>query len=97
QNLAIAIDEYGGVSGMLTLEDLLEEIVGEIRDESEQGDAAIQWVNDGELLVAGTVPLREIVDEFDLRVRDGDVDRTVAALILEEEGRIPDPGDQVTW
>ncbi|HEX6608645.1 MAG TPA: hemolysin family protein, partial [Chloroflexia bacterium] len=97
QNLAIAVDEFGGVSGMLTLEDLLEEIVGDIQDEFQHEEAPLQRVAPDELLVAGNLLLREVVDAFDLRVRDWDLDSTVAGLILELQGRIPDPGDSITW
>ncbi|MGI8587513.1 MAG: hemolysin family protein [Chloroflexia bacterium] len=97
QNLAIAVDEFGGVSGMLTLEDLLEEIVGDIRDEFQHEEAPIQKLGPDELIVAGNVSLQDIADEFEMRVKGPDLDSTVAALILEEEGRIPEPGAQVTW
>src|SRR5262249_48058588 len=97
QTLAIAVDEFGGVSGMLTLEDLLEEIVGEIQDELEQEEPPLQRMSENELLVAGNIPIREILDAFDLRIRDIDEDSTVAALILEIQDRIPDPGDMITW
>jgi len=97
QNLAIAVDEFGGVSGMLTLEDLLEEIVGEIQDEFQHEDAPLQRLGPDELLVAGNLPLQDVVDAFDLRIKDSAPDSTVAGLILELQGRIPDPGDQLTW
>jgi len=97
QNLAIAVDEFGGVSGMLTLEDLLEEIVGDIQDEFQHEEAPLQRVAPDELLVAGNLLLQDVVEAFDLRVRDWDLDSTVAGLILELQGRIPDPGDSISW
>jgi putative hemolysin len=97
QYLAIAVDEFGGVSGMLTLEDLLEEIVGEIQDELEPEEAPLQRIAPNELLVAGNILIGTILDALDLRIRDVDEDSTVAALILEIRDSIPDAGDQVHW
>ncbi|HUS16540.1 MAG TPA: hemolysin family protein, partial [Chloroflexia bacterium] len=97
QNLAIAVDEFGGVSGMLTLEDLLEEIVGDIRDEFQHEEAPIQHVAPDELLVAGNLAIRDVVEALQLRIKDPELDSTVAGLILERQGRIPDPGDQISW
>jgi putative hemolysin len=97
QNLAIAVDEFGGVSGMLTLEDLLEEIVGDIQDEFQHEEAPLQRVAPDELLVAGNLLLQDVAEAFELRIRDPDLDSTVAGLILELQGRIPDPGDNVSW
>ncbi len=97
QNMAIAVDEFGGVSGLLTLEDLLEEIVGDIQDEFEHEEAPLQEIGPGELQVAGNISLADIVERLRLRIRDTELDSTVAALILEQQGRIPDPGDTILW
>ena len=98
QNLAIAVDEFGGVSGMLTLEDLLEEIVGEIQDEFQHEEAPLQSISPTELLVAGNLPIADVLDAFELRIKDDSLENnTVAGLILELQGRIPNAGDSVTW
>ncbi|MDQ2807612.1 MAG: hemolysin family protein [Chloroflexota bacterium] len=97
QNMAIAVDEFGGVSGLLTLEDLLEEIVGDIQDEFEHEESPLEELGPGELRVAGNLSLADIVEWLKLRIRDVDLDSTVAALILEQQGRIPDPGDEILW
>jgi putative hemolysin len=97
QNMAIAVDEFGGVSGLLTLEDLLEEIVGDIQDEFQHEEAPIEEIGQGELRVAGNLSLADIVERLGLRIRDTELDITVAALILEEQGRIPEPGDSIFW
>ncbi len=98
QSLAIAVDEFGGVSGMLTIEDLLEEIVGEIQDESEHEIPPLQRLSPTELLVAGNLLVDDVLEALEIRIRDDDrVESTVAGLILEAQGRIPDPGDEVRW
>jgi len=97
QNLAIAVDEFGGVSGMLTLEDLLEEIVGDIQDEFQHEEAPLQRLDDHDLLVAGNLPLQDVVEALELRIKDPEIESTVAGLILERQGRIPDQGDTVAW
>jgi putative hemolysin len=97
QTLAVAVDEFGGVSGMVTLEDLLEEIVGEIQDEFQHEVAPIEKINTNELNVAGNLSVRDVVEALELRIRDHELDSTVAGLILEQEGRIPDQGDSILW
>lgn len=104
-HIAIVIDEYGGVAGLLTMEDLLEEIVGEITDEYDEDEVApIEQVGKRTLRVQARVPLDDLVDhladhldyqlEYDDEVRDS-VD-TVAGLLSYELGRVPLPGASIT-
>lgn len=104
-HIAIVIDEYGGVAGLLTMEDLLEEIVGEITDEYDEDEVApIEQVGEHTLRVQARVPLDDLVDhfadhldyqlEYDDEVRDS-VD-TVAGLLSYELGRVPLPGASIT-
>ncbi len=94
--MAIVVDEYGGVAGVVTLEDVLEELVGEIRDEFDDTELEVER-RGGETIVDGGLPLNEVEEMFPDLVSDeeGDV-RTVGGLVLKELGRIPIVGDQVT-
>jgi magnesium and cobalt transporter len=95
QHIAIALDEYGGTSGLITIEDVLEEIVGEIEDEfdddEEEGD--IFSLADGTWRISGDTPLARINEHFDLQLSDDDVD-TVGGLIAHEMGHVPKRGEQ---
>jgi len=96
QQMAIIIDEHGGTLGTVTLEDLLEEVVGEVRDEFDLAEEEpLLEVEPGYLLVQGTVQIEEIEEYVSLRRYKYDV-YTVGGLILAELGRVPAPGDEVT-
>ncbi len=92
-HLAIVIDEYGAVAGIVTLEDLVEEIVGEIGDEHEE---AIDIVREGEsaYVIKGNVDVGRLADLFDLRLEPSDT-ATVGGLVSELAGRIPQPGEVI--
>ena len=98
-HMAIVVDEYGGTSGLITLEDVLEEIVGEIRDESDEEDSMIQKIGDRTYLCNGKTSLNDLVKTLDLeedyfdQVKGGA--ETLAGLILELQGEIPEPGTRI--
>jgi CBS domain containing-hemolysin-like protein len=102
QHMRIVIDEYGGVSGLVTIEDLLEQIVGDIRDEHEE-DAPIEGPQrepGGVWLVPGSFPVDQLADLFGEPSGLGDLGgpyeaATVGGLVSEIEGRIPLPGEVV--
>jgi putative hemolysin len=93
EQLAVVINEHGGGEGIVTLEDLLEELVGEIYDETDRDVLAVGREPDGSMLVPGRFPVHDLVD-LGVEVPSGDY-ATVAGLVLAHLGRIPDPGDVV--
>lgn len=95
-HMAIVIDEYGGTAGLVTLEDMVEEIVGEIHDEYDTMERQIERVGTNEVIVTGKVTLDELNDALDLSLEGKGEYDTVAGLIYAELGRIPNPGDRVT-
>lgn len=94
-HLAIVVDEYGGTSGLVTIEDLVEEIVGEIRDEFEGDEERIVPVSDREAVMDGRVPFEDVRELFGLTVEQSDEYDTVAGFIVHELGRMPRAGDVV--
>jgi magnesium and cobalt transporter len=95
-HMAIVQDEYGGTSGIVTMEDVLEEIVGEIADEYDQErPEEIQKLQDGTFIVSGRVPLDEISDICSLELESEDVD-SIGGFLAAMAGRIPDEGEFYT-
>jgi len=93
-NLAIVIDEYGGTAGLVTLEDLIEEIVGEIQDEHEVEPRTFEETVPGEVQIGGQVPVWEVNERFQLELPDEPYD-TIAGFVLHRLGRIARVGDEV--
>lgn len=92
--LAIVLNEHGGTEGIITVEDLIEELVGEIWDESDRDVAAVERAQDGSVTVPGSFPFHDL-DDIGVVLPEGDYS-TVAGLILDRLGRIPEgPGDSV--
>ena len=89
--MAIAVDEYGGTAGLVTLENVLEELVGDIRDEFDVESLPVQKVSDSEFLVDGTMPLHDFARMFDVRPRSKDV-VTVSGYVIQIVGKVPDKG-----
>ena len=94
QHMAIVVDEWGAVAGVVTLEDLLEELVGEIADEHEDSIDPVIPLAEGAFTVAGRVRVTEIAQLFDADLPPGDYD-TVAGLLSARLGHIPRPGEEV--
>jgi CBS domain containing-hemolysin-like protein len=93
-HVAIVVDEYGGTAGLITIEDLIEEIVGEIRDEYDIEEAMIEEVSDYEALFDARVSIRDVNDTLDLDIEDEDFD-TLGGLLYHELGKVPNVGDEV--
>ncbi|MBO0803548.1 MAG: HlyC/CorC family transporter, partial [Nocardiopsaceae bacterium] len=90
-HVAIVIDEYGGTAGLVTIEDILEEIVGEIADEYDNERAPVEWLADGEARVTARLPVTELEELFGIEVRAEDVE-TVGGLLAHQLGRVPIAG-----
>ncbi|WP_026096003.1 hemolysin family protein [Microbacterium sp. B19] len=90
-HVCLAVDEYGGVSGLVTLEDLIEELVGEISDEYDAPSTEVVPLDDGRFRVSARLGLDEVGDLFGLELDDEDVD-SIGGLLGKALGRIPQPG-----
>ncbi|HKK26745.1 MAG TPA: hemolysin family protein [Gemmatimonadota bacterium] len=93
-HLAVVVDEFGGTDGVVTLEDLIEEVVGEIYDEHDVARAEIRVEPDGRVLVDGGASLSDLEEEFELPGIGEEYD-TVAGFVIGELGHIPSPGERV--
>lgn len=91
-HFAIVIDEYGGVAGLATLEDLIEELVGEITDEYDRNADIVELLDDGTFRVSSRTPTGELGELFDIELEFDDVD-SVGGLLAKELGKIPERGD----
>jgi CBS domain containing-hemolysin-like protein len=91
-HMAIVIDEYGGMSGLLTLEDLVEEIVGEIRDEYDTDEQPIIKLSNGHLVVDASVPIAELNRHAGIELPDGEDYNSLGGFIIEVMGRVPEAG-----
>jgi CBS domain containing-hemolysin-like protein len=92
--MAIVIDEWGSVEGLITIEDIIEELVGEIQDEFDEGEAEIEEIGDGVYAIDGRIPITEVNDYFDVDLPHEDFD-TIGGYVLGVLGRPPEPGDTV--
>ncbi|MEV4317954.1 hemolysin family protein [Actinocrispum sp. NPDC049592] len=95
-HMAIAVDEYGGTAGLLTIEDIIEEIVGEITDESDTDDRPpVEHLDDGSVRVSSRLPVEDLGELFGTDFDDTDVE-TVGGLMAQRLGRVPLPGAEAT-
>ncbi|MBA2616409.1 MAG: HlyC/CorC family transporter [Actinobacteria bacterium] len=96
QHMAIVVDEYGGVAGIVTLEDLLEEIVGEIEDEYDLPDESVERLDESRIRIDGTFPIDDFNEEFKQELPQEDF-HTVAGFVFGQLGRAPEEGDEIVW
>jgi putative hemolysin len=96
QHMAVVVDEYGAMQGIVTLEDLLEEIVGEIEDEFDLPDESIERIDDKRIRIDGTFPIDDFNEQFDCELEQEDF-HTMAGFVFGQIGRAPEVGDEVPW
>lgn len=95
-NIAIVLDEYGETAGLITLEDILEEIVGEIHDEYDENEESfIQKLNDREYMVEGSLSLDDLNDRLHLELKSEDYD-SLGGFLIQHLDRLPETGDEFT-
>src|SRR5690242_18770490 len=94
QHMAIVVDEYGDMEGIVTLEDVLEEIVGDIEDEFDLPDEGVERVNDRCIRISGTFPIDDFNDQFEMSLPIEDY-HTVGGYVFGLLGRAPEPGDEL--
>ncbi len=90
-HIAIVVDEYGGTAGLVTIEDILEEIVGEITDEYDVERPPVEHLGDGSVRVSARLSVEDLAELFDVDLPDDEVE-TVAGLLAQALGRVPIPG-----
>ena len=97
-HMALLVDEYGAIAGLVSIEDVLEEIVGEIADEYDTDEVApVEDLGDKQFRVSARLPIEDLGELYDVEFpEDLDVD-TVGGLLALELGRVPLPGAEVTW
>ena len=94
RHVAVVVDEYGGTAGLVTIEDILEEIVGEIADEHDQAAVEVQTLEDGSARVSSRYPVDDLDEIFGIRIHDDEVD-SVGGLMAKHLGKVPIPGSAV--
>jgi putative hemolysin len=95
-HMAVVVDEHGSVAGLVTMEDVLEEIVGEIRDEYDWEERPVERMRDGSMVVEGTVPAAELREGYKVPLPESGEFETVAGFMLERLGCVPRGGEVVT-
>jgi CBS domain containing-hemolysin-like protein len=97
-HLAIVVDEYGGTAGIITIEDILEEIVGEIADEFDDGVEAFTWLSEGKARAKATLHIEDLADELGIEISEADFEDvdTIGGLMAQKLGRVPIAGSTIT-
>ncbi len=94
-HMAIVVDEYGGTAGLVTIEDLLEEIVGEIEDEYDRSEVTVEHISPDEAILDARVSIDDLNELFGTNIEGEDFD-TVGGFVYHLLGRVPIPGDEVS-
>mgnify|MGYP006281893629 CR=1 FL=1 len=94
QHMAVVVDEHGSVAGIVTLEDLIEELTGEIEDEYDVGAAPVRKLDADLFMIDGRAEIDAVEDALNVDLPEGEYN-TLAGLLLEELGRIPEPGEEI--
>ena len=95
--MAIVINEYGGGEGMVTMEDIIEEIVGEIEDEYDYEDRPVKILKDGSMVIDASLPIRDLIDQHNLAIEESEEYETLAGLVLSLLQKMPRGGEIVKY
>lgn len=95
KSLAVIVDEFGGTSGIISLEDLVEELLGDIEDEHDNKNVIAKAINDNEYILSGRLEIEEINEKFNLNLPESDEYQTLGGLIINEFQRIPKPHENI--
>lgn len=95
--MAVVVDEHGGTAGVVTMEDVLEELVGEIYDEYDQPEASLQQVGPNGWDIDAGAEIRDVADELDFDLPDAPSYSTVGGFIVDQLGRVPKQGEEMQW
>ncbi|RKY05477.1 hypothetical protein DRP77_00785, partial [Candidatus Poribacteria bacterium] len=95
RHIAIVVDEYGGTAGMVTMEDILEEIVGEIRDEYDLEEERVREAEDGSYLIDARIDIHELNDRLGLNLPTDEDVESIGGLLVDHLGRVPRAGEVV--
>ena len=94
-HVALVVDEYGGIAGLVTIEDLVEEIVGEIADEYDREPPQVEALEEGTYRLSARLPIDELAELFAVEIEEDEVD-SVGGLLAKTLGKVPIPGATVT-
>ena len=94
--ISVVVDEYGGTSGIVTIEDVIEEIFGEIEDEHDTEDLLEETIDDGEYRFSARMDIDYLIEEYNLKLEPGEEYETLGGLILHHLGSIPEAGDRMS-
>jgi putative hemolysin len=96
-HIAVVVDEFGGTSGLVALEDVVEEIVGEIQDESDVGEGPVKVLAEGLILAEGSAPIRDLEEHLHVTFPDTGEYETLGGFLVAQAGRVPPTGSVVVW